>query len=88
MDKLKKVEVFWLDATYEAGEYTQDELNQLLPVPRSHLGYILNETDTEIRLSPGANYWSQIKVSKDTFDNSLAIPKGTIQKIIVWPTDD
>jgi len=79
---MKKVEVFWLDATYEAGEYTEEELKELLPVPRSHLGYVLGETETEIRLSPGANYWSRIKNSKDTFDNSLAIPKGTIQKII------
>ena len=79
---MKKVEVFWLDATYEAGEFTQDELEEMLPVPRRHLGYILSETETEIRLSPGMNEWSKIKMSKDTFDNTIAIPKGTIQKII------
>ena len=79
---MKKVEVFWLDATYEAGEFTQDELEEMLPVPRRHLGYILSETETEIRLSPGMNEWSKIKMSKDTFDNTIAIPIGTIQKII------
>lgn len=80
---MKKVEVFWLDATYEAGEFTEDELKELLPVPRSHLGYVLDETDTFIRLSPGANYWSKVKNSKDTFDNSLAISKGMIEEIKV-----
>ena len=78
---MQKVEVFWLDATYEAGEFSEEELKELLPVPRRHLGYVLSETETEIRLSPGMNEWSKIKDSKDTFDNSLAIPKGVIQKI-------
>ena len=85
---MQKVEVFWLDATYEAGEYTEDELRELVPVPRSHIGYLLHETDDLIRLSPGANYWSKIKDCKDTFDNSLAIPKGMIQKVVILGDDD
>lgn len=85
---MNKVEVFWIDATYEAGEYTEGELKELLPVPRRHLGYVLSETETVIRLSPGMNEWSKVKDSKDTFDNSLAIPKCTIQKIKPQRDDD
>ena len=85
---MKIVEVTWLDATYEAGEFTEEELKELLPVQRRHIGYVLSETETEIRLSPGMNEWSKIKNTKDTFDNSLAIPKGTILKVTPQRDDD
>lgn len=88
MEELKKVEVIWIDAALEQGELTPKEIEELHPIPRRHVGYLVRGTESEVVIAGGITERTKIAVdgdtdTKDTFDSSLALPRGIIKEIRV-----
>ena len=77
------VEVCWIDACYEEGEFTKNELVVMQPLPRRHLGYVLRETETELLITPEWNEWSAITMGEDTHKATIEITKSMITKLVV-----
>ena len=84
---MKIVEVIWFDTWSETDEMTKEALASLLPVPRKNIGYLIEENEKEVVLSPGPVEWSKIIGRGDTFTDSVIIARGAIQSIVVLRDD-
>ena len=84
MGELKKVEVIWNDAGYEAGEITESQIKSLHPIPRRHVGYLMRGDDSEVIFSCGITERSKASDepdAQDTFELTFALPRGIIKEI-------
>ena len=82
----KIVEVVWIDAALEHGELTPKEIEELHPIPRRHVGYLVRGNESEVIIAGGITERTKIAAdgdtdTKDTFDSSLALPRGMVKEI-------
>ena len=77
MDEI--VEISWLDACCEGvNEMTLKDMDNLHPVPRKNVGYLIRQTDEEILISAGISHWSQVNDGDDCYTYSLTVPRGML----------
>lgn len=76
---MKIVRVHWLDAGMESHNLSTDEAKGVKPMPRSNVGYLLEDTDEKVVICFG----EIIDVNKNmsVWDCTLVIPKGVVISI-------
>jgi hypothetical protein len=82
----KIIELIWIDAALENGELTPKEIEELHPIPRRNVGYLVRGNENEVIISGGLTERTKIAAdgdieAKDTFDSNLAVPRGMIKEI-------
>jgi hypothetical protein len=84
----KIVEVIWDDAALEHGELTPKEIEELHPIPRRNVGYLVRGDANEVIIAGGITERTKIATdgdmaTKDTCYSNLAVPRGMVKEIRV-----
>lgn len=82
---MKIVEVSWIDAWSEAAEITADHAQNLLPIKRRHIGYLLKQSNVAVILAGGV--LDKIPEGVDSFCDISVIPMGIVMSIKVLRED-
>lgn len=83
--ELKKVEVTWEDAWHDSEEITLEIVQNLHPITRRNVGYLLKGFDNEVVLAAGVI--EKIPEGVDSFCDIEIIPRGIVKSIKVIKDD-
>ena len=85
---MQKVEVIWVDAWSDTAQVKLKMLDDMKPVARRDVGYLIRANKKEVVLVGGIIEWSKTKEEEDLYENELIIPRGMIIKIIPLKDDN
>jgi hypothetical protein len=78
---MKIVEVSWIDAWNDSEELTVNDAQNLRPIKRRQVGYLLNESNLAIVLAAGM--YEQIPGGVNSFCDVVVIPMAIITSMTV-----
>jgi len=83
---MKIVEVSWIDAWSDPEEATLDHIQNLVPIKRRQIGYLLKESNLTLVLAGGI--LGKIPEGVDSFCDICIIPMAIVTNINVLENDD